>query len=360
MVQKLTAVKFVISLLLVTTAITVVTYRKALSLFPTNETFFEFSTVMDSSSAVADYDSAHGHLHFRYTLYDDNSAPLLLFHAHELARNINLSKYEYLYLETDPLDNTDFMVTLFMFIPGISDPVDMSTHRPYSFKCRADSSRSSFRLNIKDFATPTYWYSFMNLRENELPETDWSMMTHMAFADFSGKPLNTPQQIAFSDIHFGKSLFNQILQSSLIALCVVSLLFFTLSLLRKRKNRSIKTKIYGSKTEIVTPEQSKGLLLYIEKNYSDPFFTLEKVEKELSLNQYQVNIIVKSEFEMGYKQYLNKMRMDEAKRLLKSTDLSIAAIGKQVGYIHSNSFARTFKNCVGTAPNIYRRETQKQ
>lgn len=359
MVQKKQIVKFSTLFIAITALLTLVTYRHPLSLFPQNETYFEFSTVMDSSSAVADFDSAHGHLHFRYTLFDEKSTPLLLFHAHELARNIDLSKYEYLQLETDPQDNTDFMVTLFMFIPGISDPVDMTTHRPYSFKCRADSVRSSFTLNIEDFATPTYWYSLMNLHEDELPETDWRMMTHMAFADFSGKPLNMPQQIAFSDIYFGGSLTKQILKSAMISFVIVLILFWSSTALKKRKNRSIKTRIYGVKTEVVTPEQSNELLSYIEKNFSDPFFTLEKIEKELNLNQYQVNVIVKSEFEMGYKQYLNKKRMDEAKRLLRDTDLSIAVIGKQVGYIHSNSFARTFKNCVGTAPNIYRRETQQ-
>jgi AraC family transcriptional regulator len=53
-------------------------------------------------------------------------------------------------------------------------------------------------------------------------------------------------------------------------------------------------------------------------------------------------------------QYVLDRRMDRARLLLKSSNLSIAEVGVCVGFEHSSHFARAFRRAVGVAPSVFR------
>ncbi|MAR92410.1 MAG: helix-turn-helix domain-containing protein [Pseudomonadota bacterium] len=55
------------------------------------------------------------------------------------------------------------------------------------------------------------------------------------------------------------------------------------------------------------------------------------------------------------KQYFQKLRIDEAKRLLESTSLSVDDITEKVGYVDVSSFRRLFKREVSLSPTEYRK-----
>jgi AraC family transcriptional regulator len=54
-------------------------------------------------------------------------------------------------------------------------------------------------------------------------------------------------------------------------------------------------------------------------------------------------------------QYLLHLRMEEAKRLLRSSNLNIAEIGQQVGFDDQSHFGATFRKVTGMTPNCWRR-----
>lgn len=59
-------------------------------------------------------------------------------------------------------------------------------------------------------------------------------------------------------------------------------------------------------------------------------------------------------------QYLTNWRMQLASRLLRDTQLSVAAIALEVGYDSEAAFARAFKRLVGTPPAAWRRTHEQQ
>jgi AraC-like DNA-binding protein len=52
--------------------------------------------------------------------------------------------------------------------------------------------------------------------------------------------------------------------------------------------------------------------------------------------------------------YLNERRIDRARQLLDSTDLTITAIAQTLGYSSSQHFARVFRQLTATTPTAYR------
>ncbi|WP_017531598.1 helix-turn-helix transcriptional regulator, partial [Pelosinus sp. HCF1] len=52
--------------------------------------------------------------------------------------------------------------------------------------------------------------------------------------------------------------------------------------------------------------------------------------------------------------YLQKLRIEEAKRLLRETNYTILEIAQEVGYEHQASLTRIFKQVEGITPSVYR------
>jgi AraC-like DNA-binding protein len=53
--------------------------------------------------------------------------------------------------------------------------------------------------------------------------------------------------------------------------------------------------------------------------------------------------------------YLQKLRLQEAKQLLRETNYNILAIAQQIGYEHQASLTRIFKQFEGITPRDYRK-----
>ena len=58
---------------------------------------------------------------------------------------------------------------------------------------------------------------------------------------------------------------------------------------------------------------------------------------------------------IGYRDYIVKVRMEEARRLLANTDKKIAEIAECVGYNDVNFFYAIFKKVEGTSPAVFRK-----
>ena len=60
---------------------------------------------------------------------------------------------------------------------------------------------------------------------------------------------------------------------------------------------------------------------------------------------------------MSIKEYLNKEKIELSKRLLQTSELSITAIAKMLGWDEMNLFVKFFKYHEGTTPSQYRQNT---
>ncbi len=342
-------------------------YHPPLELFPANDTYLDYEALSDGvyteNGSEAALDTTHGHMHFKYTLSDESSSPFawILFHAHELARSINLKSYKYIDIDLDPEKSDDFTFSVYMYIPHYSDPEMMETHRPYAMKCRVKEKTRHYHYPLSDLATPSWWFTMSDTREESIPRTDWTKMTHITFSDFGLGAIGNEQSIFINRIRFTDNLFIDLLFALLIPVIYLLSLSAFKEFKRKRKNRSIKKGIYYRKNgKSYSDGDDKKLLDYLAENYGNPLLSLDLIKKEIGLNAFQCNEIIIDRFSIKYKQYINKIRVVEAKRLLKDSNKQISEIAELVGYCYSNSFSRAFRNIEGVSPNEYRTKNEEQ
>lgn len=93
---------------------------------------------------------------------------------------------------------------------------------------------------------------------------------------------------------------------------------------------------------------------YVEEHYREKIL-LEDIAAVVDLNPVYFSALFKKETDMNFSTYLINVRMERAKKMLTSTNETIAAVGDAVGYSDQKYFSQLFKKVVGVKPAIYRR-----
>lgn len=93
---------------------------------------------------------------------------------------------------------------------------------------------------------------------------------------------------------------------------------------------------------------------YIEKNYSDPSMGLNKISDEFQISESYFSHMFKEKTGVNFSNYLENIRMNEAARLIKETDIGLNELYISVGYNNANTFRRAFKKIYGVTPSSMR------
>jgi AraC-like DNA-binding protein len=88
----------------------------------------------------------------------------------------------------------------------------------------------------------------------------------------------------------------------------------------------------------------------IRERYADPGFSLEEASHRAGVSRNHLSFEFSRETGETFTEYLSRTRVEEAKRLLATTDLRVYEVGERVGYPSVEHFSRVFKKLVGVSP----------
>lgn len=90
------------------------------------------------------------------------------------------------------------------------------------------------------------------------------------------------------------------------------------------------------------------------RNHFAESLRIEDIAKKAGLSVYQFEQRVQRLFQMSPLQLLHKLRLDEATRLLRETDMPLAGIAIETGWCDQSAFTRHFSRYAGMAPGKFR------
>ena len=96
---------------------------------------------------------------------------------------------------------------------------------------------------------------------------------------------------------------------------------------------------------------------YIRKEYMNDI-SLDSASEALDMSPSYIGLVFRKVGGTSFLKYLTDIRMEETKRLLTSTELTLREIGQQVGIENQNTLIRTFKKATGVTPGQYRVSNQ--
>ncbi len=94
---------------------------------------------------------------------------------------------------------------------------------------------------------------------------------------------------------------------------------------------------------------------YINENMSDPEMSLSHTAKKFYMNVSYLSRIFKQESGYTFVEYLTKIRMEKAIRLLKETDLKAYQVAELVGISNPHYFSICFKKWTGVSVNDFKK-----
>ncbi len=93
---------------------------------------------------------------------------------------------------------------------------------------------------------------------------------------------------------------------------------------------------------------------YINLNYHREL-PCAQVAKSAGISLNYLNRLFTEQFGMTVNNYINYLRIQEAKQLIERTDISLAEIYIQVGYKNNQNFSKQFMRHIGCSPSQYRK-----
>ncbi|WP_309122528.1 response regulator transcription factor [Paenibacillus sp.] len=99
----------------------------------------------------------------------------------------------------------------------------------------------------------------------------------------------------------------------------------------------------------------KQLMDYISEHYAEPL-SLGEMAKRFHFSPSYLSSYFASRTNEGFAEYVNKVRVEEACKLLSKDAAAISEISGMVGYSDHSYFCKVFKKHMGLSPSQYRRQ----
>lgn len=98
---------------------------------------------------------------------------------------------------------------------------------------------------------------------------------------------------------------------------------------------------------------------FIDENYTDPMLGLYMVSDKLGVSNSYLSSIFKKEYGINVIQYINQLRINQAKYLILNTKKNIKEIAQDVGFSSDINFIRVFKKIENQTPTMLRKKNTK-
>jgi two-component system response regulator YesN len=95
-------------------------------------------------------------------------------------------------------------------------------------------------------------------------------------------------------------------------------------------------------------------LQFIREHFSENL-SLEIVAQQIYISPYYLSHLFREELGITFLEYLTRIRIEEAKKLLLDHSLTIFGISSRVGYDDPGYFSKVFKKNMGVSPSQYRK-----
>ena len=113
----------------------------------------------------------------------------------------------------------------------------------------------------------------------------------------------------------------------------------------------------------INSNSSSDIINAILKYASEHYFEdniLTSLSREIHYSLPYLSSVFKKETRLSFKEYIQKLRIEEACRLLISSNYKISYISSLVGYKSETQFHKIFMKFTGTTPKKYRTEKRNE
>ncbi len=150
------------------------------------------------------------------------------------------------------------------------------------------------------------------------------------------------------------------------AMDVPDLLKYSLSCIASEKEKTIAYSLANLMATVITSnlrfaeihdgatsDLSNRVLTYLSTNFREQI-TLETLSEAMNVSRFHLSHLFSNKLGIGFKEYLNNLRVECAKSILRSTDIPVSEIYATCGFDNQRTFNRVFRDSTGHSPRNFR------
>ncbi|HHV97961.1 MAG TPA: AraC family transcriptional regulator [Clostridiaceae bacterium] len=224
---------------------------------------------------------------------------------------------------------------------------------PHEFRSHADSSHAPLwvcncifkpefidysLVNCKDFSSITNHFLFRSFFPEEV---DWGVDVHLS--DTSSSDIEDIYEKMYKEYQIKEPGYIEVLRSNVIELLI------KIFRLYQKKDR-LDSGIEAGRRQIIDT-----VIQYMKTNYAQKL-SLEELSMMAFLSRNYFCKLFKDCTGMTVFEYAQKIRIEEACRMLSDTDKKVVDIAAEVGYKDIKYFNTVFKKVTGKTPRDFRKQ----
>jgi AraC-like DNA-binding protein len=270
-------------------------------------------------------------------------------------KNYNLSGFDHVSLKIRARKGSRIPIHI---ISVQSSNVSASTYkRPSQFIVNVNHEWQMVQLPISEFYTPDWWYSQNKVKESDFGKSDFSKVVEISLGNCVNLETNIEDVVEVQELGFHKSMIPFFIFSGFIVLTYFLIILFFY--FRKKPTTPKVTFDYQLKNNSsFFNKEEETIFNFISSNYYRAQFSIVEIQSTTGIPERKISQIIKNKTNLTFKQFLNKLRITEAKRLLMETDLQVSEIADKTGYSNVPHFNRVFKNLENYSPNDFRKNSK--
>ena len=266
----------------------------------------------------------------------------------------------------------------FTISSGISELADLG--KPFSYRKLLRHARHALEYRTALGSGVLVFYDDLQKHQSSVGKVDENEYARLTYALLNGKDEEAKQMVgrlieqistpSYRDSYF--LILNNILDA-LLRGCVAIDAFYqgymthvelTNQIYACRGATQVANRLCSLIDRIasINAERRKGgvdaayssIMGYLQSHYREEGLTLSLLCDDLGYSLSYVSAILKRH-ETSFTKEVSRLRMEEAKKLLSSSDSSLSEIAEQLGYGDPYYFSHCFKRIVGCSPLEYRR-----
>ena len=223
---------------------------------------------------------------------------------------------------------------------------DILFHKPNEFHKLAANRHIAPNLVVVSFHCQSPAMDFFKDRRLTIDDTERQMLGMLiqeAQHVFS-EPLNDPYQTQMHKKPGAPTGGEQMIR--------LYLELFLLHLLRRNQTKAPQNKQQETVRRKTDEAAYDRLVEYMQKNIHRTL-TLEEISREMLIGKSHLQQLVSRYHNCGAISLFSKMKIEEAKQLIRNNQMNFTEIADLLGYSSIHYFSRQFKNLTGMTPSEY-------
>lgn len=314
--------------------------------------------LLGGNSSIKILNKSSEGLRFKYILreFKDYSKSNIRFN---LSNNsyLNLAQYDYVKVNIRASKGSRIPFCLSSYIPNFSNIENESSFIYASENMDVNNQNKDIIIPLNSLSTPDWWYTSNNKLESDFDKPDLNKVKYLYISNCINLKKNIEDEIVINEISFHVDYLNLTIHSIVFLIIYFSLYWGLLYKIKKSTYQNVQ-EIYFQYKKIESTnhydKEEETVLEFMKMNYNKADLTVIEIQNSIGIHERKISGIIKNKTGLTFKQYLNILRIEEAKHLLKTTLLQISEIGFKVGYGNPSHFNRVFKEITNSSPNDFR------